>query len=651
MGRLIVILIGLLWAGAAQALCPTTRTDCPSPTYNVVLGGTATSNAALKAVTGMTAGTTVSRSGFTTAGDGGAAIYTWSPTSCSLNAGAGDNGSQVAPTVGTGCWLASFPPGGVSPQVWGAVGNGAADDTVNLQNAINGAIAAGVPLLFDSVHLYNITATLNITSPIKIVGPFRYGVWAVNQPTGSGPRNCPWGILNKATGITMINASAITGVIDGLCLDTTGNDATQAPSGAAIKLAPPSSTTYQSGWRVENNTILNPYDGITVDGSGGGTVLGVGGSADPMIVSQNTVTNPLDIGISVGRNTASATEAGVTLRDNAVVCGAFGLTGGLAGVAVWDGDVTYDGTQNGPVGPCSYGLMITPSSVGGVAQFVGGTFRGQLGDQQTIAGLYIKPGNLGHIDYLSVEDQAWAAARTSSGTAVSVVIDCTTTGSACNEISIVGLVSHAGSGTTAIVQVNAGYGGPDDFTLSNSTLCSAATPAAGSSALILNITQGAFPTPPGHYIIANNRIGAGCHGQGMPFGITLNLTGTPTIPFGDTIITGNDTSGSVQGINYTPASTDHVIISNNLGIDEEVGSIASSTAITLPSQNTTAAITGTTPVTTINGAWWSRSFTLIPTSGGLAFNTGGNLCNAVTSVGQVPISLFWNGGESCWNLK
>jgi hypothetical protein len=72
-------------------------------------------NSALK---GLTAGVvpTVIRDGYASAGDGGAAYYVWSGSNCS-NA---DNGAQVSPNVGTGCWIAEFT-GYPDIRVWGAI--------------------------------------------------------------------------------------------------------------------------------------------------------------------------------------------------------------------------------------------------------------------------------------------------------------------------------------------------------------------------------------------------------------------------------------------------------------------------------------------------------------------------------------------------
>lgn len=66
-------------------------------------------------------------------------IFYSSNAPCSLNAGAGDGGSQV-PTADGKCWLAQFS-GDIDVRIFGA--NGTATDSVNIQNAINAASALG----------------------------------------------------------------------------------------------------------------------------------------------------------------------------------------------------------------------------------------------------------------------------------------------------------------------------------------------------------------------------------------------------------------------------------------------------------------------------------------------------------------------------
>jgi hypothetical protein len=68
-----------------------------------------TNNTTLKALDTSTLVSGVSvayRQGTTTPGDGGAALYTWSSSACTLASGAGDDKTQVKPSgAGTGCWL------------------------------------------------------------------------------------------------------------------------------------------------------------------------------------------------------------------------------------------------------------------------------------------------------------------------------------------------------------------------------------------------------------------------------------------------------------------------------------------------------------------------------------------------------------------
>ena len=86
-------------------------------------------NNVLKAVA-VGATSIVQRDGFYTPGDGGKATYIWSNTPCPLP----DNGAQVAPNVGTGCWLISKETP-LLPEIWGAYGNDINDDNAALAAA------------------------------------------------------------------------------------------------------------------------------------------------------------------------------------------------------------------------------------------------------------------------------------------------------------------------------------------------------------------------------------------------------------------------------------------------------------------------------------------------------------------------------------
>lgn len=159
---------------------PSQRSVClnASALNNALEMSSVPTNAALKALSAVT-GATVRRLGFYAAGDGGAADYTLSSSPCSLNSGVGDNGVQVQ--AQGGCWNISAASELLSPLIWGAVGDGTTDDTAAVQAAIDGASCSlGVPLIFDGRHLYDITSSLTMNCPGSLIGPYRYGIWAVN---------------------------------------------------------------------------------------------------------------------------------------------------------------------------------------------------------------------------------------------------------------------------------------------------------------------------------------------------------------------------------------------------------------------------------------------------------------------------------------
>lgn len=80
---------------------------------------------------------TVTILGYYNPGDSGGPIsYQWTATPCSRNAGAGDNGAQVAPLGGGGCWLQNVPPGvGYDVRTFGADPTGVTDSSTAISNA------------------------------------------------------------------------------------------------------------------------------------------------------------------------------------------------------------------------------------------------------------------------------------------------------------------------------------------------------------------------------------------------------------------------------------------------------------------------------------------------------------------------------------
>ncbi len=571
-------------------------------------------------------------------------------TPCTLNSGGGDGALQI-PTSDGNCWLAQLPQDGVSPTEWGAVGNGTTDATAAVQAAINAASTAGIPLRFDANHLYLISSSLNITNPLIMERPYRYGIWPVNQPTGSEPQKCTWGLVTNNTGITMINASAITGTIRGVCFDMSGGNSSANPTaGAAIQIAPPSITTYSSGWQVEQNTILNPYDGITIPGNGGGTqCCGIGTSADGDAILRNTIVSPADAAIAIGKNSAAVAggpgTVGITVTDNDIVCKTTTSKANAYGIVIYEGAIWYDGTENGPEG-CHIGTAVIPGTAGGYSQGVELNGDGVFGDQSGAYNLLIRPTTGGQVNVVTIGGKGpWA---NSTSNVPNVLID-GTQAATMQQIIINGLFAGGGNGNTGpVVDIEGGANGPYNVLINNSIICQQGT--AGSGAIGLKLNAGAGST--GRWVVSGNSLGTGCIG-----GVGTNVTGVSlTVNPGSTsngsiTIANNDISNATTPISYTPNSSgrDNVIISNNMGVDNVLGgTITAASSITLNNAFNNYDISGSTTIYTINGAWQGRRVRFVATAvGTLNLGTGGNICAGAISAGNT-VDLVWTPGGSCW---
>ena len=161
---------------------------------------TVANNVALKGLPIPVAGTVAYRAGFTTAGDGGDATYTFASANCSISGG--DNGLQVQPTTGTGCWNVVSQPS-YSAAIWGAVGDGSTNNTM----ALNAALAA-VPVLVVPQGNWVISDELKCKSGNTLVGVGgAAGGWTTPAPATTN-------FIVTNTGPNAFNMSA-NGVIQG----------------------------------------------------------------------------------------------------------------------------------------------------------------------------------------------------------------------------------------------------------------------------------------------------------------------------------------------------------------------------------------------------------------------------------------------------
>lgn len=161
--------IATLSAPLAGASGGTGATTIGGALTNLMASAAVATNAALIALNtnGFVSGqSAVYRQGFSAAGDGGSAFYTYSNTACSLNSGNGDNGSQVNASSG-GCWLADFST--IPPNVmqWGAACNATSsgsgtDDAVPLQAALTAASSLGATITWPEGKLCRSSTTLQV---------------------------------------------------------------------------------------------------------------------------------------------------------------------------------------------------------------------------------------------------------------------------------------------------------------------------------------------------------------------------------------------------------------------------------------------------------------------------------------------------------
>ena len=124
--------------------------------------GTDVTAATIADLRSLTPGNLVSAyiQGYYAAGDGGAGHFYWDASATESD----DGGSVILPTGWTanGRWKRIFSQ--VTPQLFGAIGNGSADDSVFIQAAIDYVVLVGGGTVFIPEGTYSIETTLDIDS-------------------------------------------------------------------------------------------------------------------------------------------------------------------------------------------------------------------------------------------------------------------------------------------------------------------------------------------------------------------------------------------------------------------------------------------------------------------------------------------------------
>jgi hypothetical protein len=211
------------------------------------------------------------RIGYNNPGDVPPLIYTASNAACTLNAGAGDNGSQVTSADGK-CWIASPDAGGMDVRQWGArddavpgpvgqacVGIAGTDSTNAFRAAIAYAMASGARIVAGGTGKYRLNAVIDILP--------RGDYWTINtqrppeldftQPIVTCGSNAAFHIKGSSVLGLKISIAALIGPGAGSSAPVAGSGAENA--GILLEAA--------DGHRIDVGSVMDYTYDILLDGS------------------------------------------------------------------------------------------------------------------------------------------------------------------------------------------------------------------------------------------------------------------------------------------------------------------------------------------------------------------------------------------------
>ena len=599
----------------------------PSPFFNIIKGGVATSNNALAAlsVASLWKGTSVSRSGFRTAGDGGAAVYTWSSSACSLNSGAGDNGSQVKPNAGIGCWIANFAGTQPTPLAWGAVGNGTTDDTIAVQAALayGGTITLGP-------HQYFISSPLVATTPVDIEGTLgNTDIYATSCPTTGSA-------FIATSNINLLTLTGSSATVRNTCFQM-GTAAYQRTSGAALTVG--ATLTTQNGHDViEHNSVKYPYDGIVIGGATTGAT-----QTNAALVNDNQVLEPTFRGFTNGPLSSVASTNDTSFSNNVVTCLQTTTTPESIGFAIYDGGIRdFSGNESYA---CNIGTAIIPGTANAAPQVVGGgMFSGILGDTSVTNDLLINSTTPLGVAYYMTFSNFWTG---NSLSGKSILIENTGAGAGnVRLISFTGGSIHGGvtANSNPLVDIeNDVYG--VNFT-GNRIIGENGTATQGG--ILLNSTGigGTVDT-----IINGNNFWPG--GGFLAYGI--KVTGT-----GDSFVISNNLFQNLRGAEIIyPSGTSpgmRAAISNNSPMANQRPTLAGTPTIDLLDyQSVSISGIASTTISNLKSGYTGRSVFVVPIGVATTYATSGTagqtMCASYTTNIGIPFTLFFDPARLCWWAK
>ncbi len=592
-------LTGYVYANGAGAL--TAATTIPA---SALTGLSVATNADLKAfsISGKPNDYEIRREGFNAPGDGGEAIY---HLSTSGNCAAANDGTQVQPTVGTGCWIANIDNQFVTPKLFGAVGDGVTDDTAIVQKA--STALGNSRTLYTGPYIYGISSTITLNSHLK------------DEGGGQGNTNTTCRNGFRALADIKLFTPGFTGVRISTCADMA---AAVTSTQGFIDYTGSNSVT------VEDSQINKFCTGVSISGTPAANNL-FSGVFRSIIVPRNDASCA---GILVGKNSANGHTGDFRAENNFVFCA--NTAGTQIGMGYYDGGGVY--FTNNEIFGCGYGTVVKPGIVSANPQMALYGFWSNtiLGDTSSTNNLLIDTADVtARIFNLHFGSGSWVSAALGGD---SVLIQNTAASPSVDGIQFLGVRNYIASTTANGFNLVAGKG----ISIKNSEICSyVAATGAG-----ITVGSGVLSAS-----ILGNRVGQCDATTGsLATGIDVPVAGAANLTIAD-----NDLTQATSPLNVADGASQNFTIHDNLGVNNLSPNLASAASVTLGPYDKYI-VTGTTNISTVVGRWNMRPVTLISNnasppslvSGGTA---GQTMCLASTPLKQfAAMTIYYHAGLGCW---
>jgi hypothetical protein len=549
-------------------------------------------NTGLKTAAGA-AGKRLVRLGFSAPGDGGLATYNWSDANCI----AADDGAQVQPTGITGCWIADFSGVMPVPEVWGAKGDGIANDAAAVNAGLTYVAGKGGKLYARNGSTYGVSSTINMKDDTCFIG--------------AGMDRSQIKLLDGVV-------SPVINMPHHSCLRDIWIDASPQTSGTVIKMV--------ADYRASLDRVYTFKGCLAVDVSGGAHSI----SNSFFYEMYNS---PDCGGIRVGHNTTNGTTGDLRITNTTIACNMETRAG--FNMLFEDAGGTFIGPGVDNIG-CTNGTVMKP----GASQIVEFTFcnSSAIGDSNTGSGLLIDTASPSGKVMANSFSQCWTSGQVAPA-GNGIQIQNTGGGKITGNV----FIGHHvyGAFFNGVLLAKPVSGTIEGITFNGLRVCDVQTGAD------LLIGDGLAVT------IQNSKIEKACDGvvsgntTGLLYGIGLGANVQLFATGNDLTYYGTESWTAIAGI-----PTNRSVVANNSTVDNGSGpTYASASTVTLDQVTPRIHLSGTTTVNTITPAWNGQTLCIISDNGVVNFGTSGNIKAAVATSGAGGMVCgYYDPTNSKWYL-